>query len=74
MSKQTALVFHNGSNYSYHFLIKKIRKKDFEGEFNSLEKMLKNAKLFQFQKQKRLKELGKWRRNYKNNKLQITIH
>ena len=56
MSKQTALVFHNGSNYSYHFLIKKIRKKDFEGEFNSLGKKAEKYKTFSVPKQKRLKE------------------
>ena len=43
------MVFHNGSNYDHHFIIKKIAN-EFEEEFERLrEKKNKNAKLFPFQ-------------------------
>ena len=42
------VVFHNGSNYDYSFVIKKLAKK-VEGEFNCLKKKIENKKRFQFQ-------------------------
>ena len=46
--KEIHEVFHNGSNYDYHFIIKELEK-EFEGEFNCLGEILKKTKPFQFQ-------------------------
>ena len=45
--KEMAVNFHNGSNYNCHFIIKELSE-EFEGQFPSLEKLLKNAEFFQF--------------------------
>ena len=37
--------FHNGSNYDYHFIIKKLAK-EFEGQIERFGKILKSANLF----------------------------
>ena len=39
------VVFHNGSNYGYHFVINKLAN-EFEGHFNVLRKTQKSKKLF----------------------------
>ena len=39
--------FHNGSNYDYHFIIKKLAK-EFEGQIERFGKILKSANLFSF--------------------------
>ena len=41
-------VFHNGSNYDYHFIIKKLANK-FEGQFECLEENKEKQNLFLFQ-------------------------
>ena len=41
-------VFHNGSNYDYHFIIKKLVNK-FEGQFECLEENKEKQNLFLFQ-------------------------
>ena len=38
------VVFHNRSNYDYHFIIKKIAK-EFQGEFNCLEENTEKIKI-----------------------------
>ena len=43
--KEIHMIFHNGSNYDYHFIIEELAK-EFEGEFEG--KTLKNTKPFQF--------------------------
>ena len=46
-----------------------------EGEFNCLEENTEKRKTFSVLITKELKRIGtKWRRNYKNHTLQITIH
>ena len=42
------VVFHTGSNYGYHFIIKELPC-EFEGEFELLGKTKKSIKLFLFQ-------------------------
>ena len=42
------VVFHNGSNYGYHFIIKELAN-EFEDNLNVLEKTQKTTKLFPFQ-------------------------
>ena len=42
------IVFHSGSKYDYHFIIKWLTEK-FENEFTCLKKILKNTQPFQFQ-------------------------
>ena len=37
MPKEIPVVFHNGSTYDYHFIIKELAKQ-FEGEFECLDK------------------------------------
>ena len=53
--KRIPLVFHNGTNYDYHFIIKELAKV-FEGVIIVLKKMLENTKPLQFQKQMKLKD------------------
>ena len=43
--KETPVVFHNGSNYDYHFIIKELAK-EFEGEFNCLRESAEKYKTF----------------------------
>ena len=50
---QITVLFHNGSNYDYHFVIKKLVE-EFEGQFPC-----SREKPFQFQQKKKLKELVK---------------
>ena len=45
MLKESPVVFHNGLNYEYHFIIK-VLTKEFEGVFNCLEEDTENYKAF----------------------------
>ena len=57
--KEIPVIFDNGSNYDYHFIMKKLAKR-FVREFNFLEE--KNSKvqiLFSTNKKKREKRIGK---------------
>ena len=45
MPNEFPVVFHKGSNYDYHFLIKELANK-FEGQFECLGKIQKSIKLF----------------------------
>ena len=45
---ETPIVFHNGSNYDYHFILKESANK-FEGKFDCLEYNTENYKTFLFQ-------------------------
>ena len=45
------MVFHNGSTYDYHFIIKELAE-TFEGQFEYLGKTQKNILLFQYQLKK----------------------
>ena len=51
--KEIPAVFHNGSTYDYHFIIKELAEKS-EGRFDCLEKIQKNILLFQYQLKKNL--------------------
>ena len=42
---EISVVFHNGSNYDYHFIIKELAN-EFEGNLNVLEKIQKKYKIF----------------------------
>ena len=44
---EISAVFHNVSNYAYHFIIKELAN-EFERQFEYLGENLKNAKLFLF--------------------------
>ena len=52
------MIFHNGSNYDYHFIIKEIPK-EFDREFNCLGKILKNIKAFSVPITKEVKRTAK---------------
>ena len=63
------MVFHNGSNYDYHFIIKELAE-EFNRERICLGENTKNTK-----KKKKAKRIGKsGEKNYKNHILQITIY
>ena len=51
-----SVVFHNGSNYDYDFIIKELEK-DFEENLNVSGKIQKKPKLFLFQYKKKLQIL-----------------
>ena len=51
--KEIPVVFHNGSTYDYHFIMKELAEKS-EGRFDCLEKIQKNILLFQYQLKKNL--------------------
>ena len=44
-SKEIPIVFHNGSTYDYHFIIKELAK-EFEGQFECLRENTENMLLF----------------------------
>ena len=52
------MVFHNGSNYDYHFIIKEVAK-EFEGKFNRLEDNTEKYKTFSVPITKEAKRIGK---------------
>ena len=47
--KEILVVFHNRSNYDYHFTIKELSKEFDEGELNCLAENIENTKSFQLQ-------------------------
>ena len=49
--KESPVVFHNGSTYDYHFMIKQLAE-EFKGQMIALEKIQKNILLFQCQLKK----------------------
>ena len=59
---QIPLVFHNGSIYDYHFIIKELAK-DFYGQFECYEKTLRNILLFLYQLKKNLIMVKKLRKS-----------
>ena len=58
ISKNIPVVFHNGSKYDYHFIIKEIAKK-FEGQFECLGENTENILLFLYQLIKKCKKILK---------------
>ena len=72
--KEIPVIFHNGLNYDYHFVIKELGK-EFEEEFNCLREHTKKYKTFSVPTTKEAKRIEKFgKRNYKNHILQITIY
>ena len=55
---ETPVVFHNASNYDYHFSIKEFAN-EFEGNFNVLGKIRKSAKPFSLPTEKEVTEITK---------------
>ena len=55
---EISVVFRNGSNYDYYFIIKELAN-EFEGKFEYLRKNTKNTKLFLLQQKKKLSILIK---------------
>ena len=53
VAKKIPIVFHNGSKYDYHFVIKKLAE-EFKGDFECLEKIQKNILLFQYHLKKKM--------------------
>ena len=51
--KEIPVVFHNGSTYDYHFIIKNLAE-EFEGEFECLGENTENILLFWYQSRKKL--------------------
>ena len=51
--KEISIIFHNGSTYDYHFVIKKLAK-EFEVEFECLGKIQKNVLFFQYRLKKKM--------------------
>ena len=51
--KEIPVVFHNGSTYNYHFIIKGLAE-EFEGHFECLWEIQKNILLFQYQVKRKL--------------------
>ena len=47
MPNQTPVVFHRGSNYDYHFIIKELPNQQV-GQFECIENIEKSAKIFLF--------------------------
>ena len=45
MPNEIPVVFHKGSNYDYHSIIKELAS-EFDGQFECLQKMQKRTKLF----------------------------
>ena len=58
--KEIPIVFHNGSNYDYHFIIKELTEK-FKGQFTCLGENTEKYIIFHFQYKKKLQELIKKR-------------
>ena len=56
--KDIYVVFHNGSNYDYHFIIKELAK-EFEGTFNCLRENTENYKNFSVSITKEIKWIVK---------------
>ena len=52
------VVFHNSSNYDYHFIIKELAK-EFEGEFEYLEANIEKCKTFSVPIKKEIKKIDK---------------
>ena len=53
--KEIPVVFHNGSTYDYHFIIKELAE-EFEGEFECLGENTENTQLVQCQSKKKLQK------------------
>ena len=58
MPNKIALVFHNGSNNDYHFIIKELAKK-FEGQFKCLWKNTEKYKTFSVRLEKAVTKIDK---------------
>ena len=56
--KEISIVFHNGSNNDYHFIIKELAE-EFEEQFTSLKKITKKKQPFQLHQKNRLQEMTK---------------
>ena len=66
-------VFHNGSNYDYHFKMKELVE-EFEGQFNHLGENIEKCISFSVPIEKEVMRIDtKQRRNYKNYILQTRI-
>ena len=73
MSKKVFLVFHNESNFDYHFIMKELSE-EFKGQFSCLGENTEKCISFQLRYKKKLKEFVKKRRSFsKNHVLQIKI-
>ena len=48
MPNEIPVIFHNGSSYDSHFIIKELAR-EFEGEFECLGKNIEKYKIFLFQ-------------------------
>ena len=58
MPNEIPIVFHNSSNYDYHFVIKELANK-FEGQFERLGKNIKKYKTFSFPIEKEVTKIDK---------------
>ena len=66
------VIFSNGLNFDYHFIIKEPAKES-KGELNCLEENSKNQKIFQFLQQK-ITRIKKGKKIPETMSLQVTTH
>ena len=58
MPNEVLVVFHNGSNYDYHFIIKELAK-EFEGQFECLVENKEKYKTFSVSTEKEVTNIDK---------------
>ena len=71
--KKIHIVFHKGSNYDYHFIIKKLAE-EFKKQLTCSGKILKNTLSWLFQQKKKLEKLLKMENKLQKDILHITIY
>ena len=71
--KKIPIVFHNGSNYGYHFIIKWLEK-EFEKQYTCLGENTEKCITFIVPIEKEVTRIGKRRTNYQKYILHITVY
>ena len=67
------MVFHNGPNYDYHFIIKNLAK-GFDGKLNCLRENTEKCKTFSVPVKKEVKRIGKNGEKTTKTILQVTLY
>ena len=71
--KDISVVFHNGPNYDYHFIIKNLAK-GFDGKLNCLRENTEKCKTFSVPVKKEVKRIGKNGEKTTKTILQVTLY